>query len=230
MEQFTVEKEELLEQYEARGDAAVFVEAKRLYEAAVETAPDASVLVGYGYLLYCHSQYTLRQAVELYERAIELDPSADKPHWQLIGAYAALREPERAIALYEQRFAASPADLRQRRFLASGYIAGHEYAKAREVIDGGLQLAPDDRAFIEFRGDVRAGTGDPDGALADWRRALELDTENISAAYCTAFLLEREGRINEAVYAWRFIVDWCESRGAELTAEWPKRELERLAS
>jgi len=50
---------------------------------------------------------------------------------------------------------------------------------------------------------VRAATGDPDGALADWRRALELDSENISGAYSSAFLLEREGRLEEAAAAWR---------------------------
>ena len=71
------------------------------------------------------------------------------------------------------------------------------------MIDAGLQLDPDDRALIDCRGSVRAATGDPDGALADWRRALELDSENISGAYSSAFLLEREGRLEEAAAAWR---------------------------
>jgi hypothetical protein len=69
---------------------------------------------------------------------------------------------------------------------------------------------------------------DAGGALADWRVALELDPEDIGAAYSTAFLLEREGRLEEAVAAWRFIVDWTLARGLELEAEWPQRELERL--
>jgi len=44
----------------------------------------------------------------------------------------------------------------------------------------------------------------------------------------SAFLLERLGRLQEAVAAWRSIIDWCQSHDAPLTAEWPRRELERL--
>jgi hypothetical protein len=28
--------------------------------------------------------------------------------------------------------------------------------------------------------------------------------------------------------AWQFIIDWCDSHDAPLTAEWPERELARL--
>jgi hypothetical protein len=42
------------------------------------------------------------------------------------------------------------------------------------------------------------------------------------------FVLEREGRPGQAAAAWRAILDWCEERGYELDAEWPRRELARL--
>jgi len=221
-----LEREELLQQYEARGD--VFVEAKRLYEQALEEMPDATLLTKYGYLLECHGRFSIRKAVGQYERSIDLDPSDDQTHYQLIGAYAGLREPQRAIALYQQRLATSPRDLREHRFLAYAYLAGHEDAEARGVVDAGLELAPEDSMLIEFRGDVRAGTGDPDGALADWRRAHELNPESLSSIYSSAFLLEREGQLEEAVEAWRFIIEWCDLRGFAPDVEWPKREIERL--
>lgn len=66
---------------------------------------------------------------------------------------------------------------------------------------------------------------------ARWRTgagAHELEPENLSSIYSSAFLLEREGRLEEAIEAWRYIVGWCESRAYELDTEWPKRELERL--
>lgn len=181
--------------------------------------------LGYGYLLYCHGQYSLRQALAQYERAIELDPSADKPRW--IAAKAALREPEEAIALYNQRLAQAPTDVREHRFLANAFLAARDYGEAAKVVDAGLGLAPDDRMLLEVRGQVRAATGDPEGALADWRRAVDLDN-NIGPVYSSAFLLERLGRLQEAVAAWQFIIDWCPSHDAALTAEWPKRELARL--
>jgi tetratricopeptide (TPR) repeat protein len=223
-----VEKEELLERYEALGDEDAFVEAKRLYEEALAERADGQLLEKYGYLLQCHGSFSLRRAVAQYERAIELDPTADKVHYELIGARAKLGEPELVIDLYQKRLAAAPAEIREHRFLAYAYLAGRDYGRAGAVVEGGLELAPDDPMLVEFRGDVRAGTGDPEAALADWRRALALNPENLSPVYSSAFLLEREGRLQEAVEAWSLIIDRCDARGWEMTAEWPRRQLQRL--
>jgi tetratricopeptide (TPR) repeat protein len=222
-------KEQLLELYEARDDPDTFVKAKRLYEQALAgaEAADAGAHIGYGYLLECHGRRALRQAVERYERAIELDPDAEHVHYQLISGYAALKEPERPVALYQRRLAAAPAGVREHRFLASAYLAARDHPEAGRVIAAGLALAPDDRVLLEFRGEVRAATGDPDGALDDWRRAVDPDG-NIGPVYSSAFLLEREGRLEEAVAAWQSIIDWCEAHDAPLTAEWPRQELARL--
>jgi tetratricopeptide (TPR) repeat protein len=224
-----MDRDELLAQYEATGDETAFGEAKTLYERAlVESPDDADPHMNYGYLLECHARNQLRQAAAHYERAIELDSTGIKAHYHLIGARAGLREPEIPMALYERRLAASPNDLDAHRLLAAAYLAGHQYEKARRVIEAGLALAPDDAQLIENRGDVRAGTGDPEGALADWRRSHELDPETLSSVYSSAFLLEREGRLTEAMDAWRTIIDWSEARGYALDTVWPKRELERL--
>ncbi len=219
---------ELLEHYESTGEEGYFLEAKPLYERAIAAASDPLLLLEYGYLLECHGRNTIRLAVEQYERAIELDPGADKPRYQWIAAKTALRDTEDAIGLYEDRLATSPGDLREYRFLASAYLAAHRYGEAGKVVDAGLELAPDERFLISSRGEVKAGMGDPDGALAEWRLALELDTNDIGPLYSSAFLLEREGRLESAAEAWRSIIDWTEARGLTLEAQWPKRELERL--
>jgi tetratricopeptide (TPR) repeat protein len=219
---------ELLARYEARGDERDFVEAKPLFEQAIAEAEDAWLLTGYGYLLESHGRNEVRQAVALYERAIELDPDDDKAHYHLIGARAGLREPERAVALYEQRLAASPESLREYRFLGSAYLAAHDYPRALEIAQSGLVLSPDDAVLIAARGAARAGLGDAEGALSDWGRALELDLEDIGALYSSAFLLEREDRLEESVAAWQAIIDWSEARKQTLETEWPKRELKRL--
>jgi tetratricopeptide (TPR) repeat protein len=219
---------ELLVRYEARGDERDFVAAKPRFEQAIAESPDARLLTDYGYLLASHGRNELRQAVASYERAIELDPGDDKPHYQLISARADLREPERAIASYEQRLAASPGSLREHRFLAQAYLAAHAYARALELVEAGLALAPDDAALTASRGEARAGLGDVDGALADWRLALELDPEDIGALYSSAFLLERAGRLGESAEAWQAIIDWNDARNLTLETEWPERELARL--
>ena len=220
---------ELLERYEIRGDEADYLAAKPLYEDALVEASSAELYVEYGYLVECRARRELRQAVEQYRHAIELDPNMDKAHYQLIHALAALFDTDEMIALYERRVAAAPGDPRQYRFLARAYAAAGRHERAREAIDAGLELAPDDRTLIETRGEVKAATGDASGALADWRHALELDSSEIGPLYSSAFLLEREGRLVEAVETWRSIVAWNQERGYQLAAEYPKSELERLS-
>ena len=221
-------KEELLERYEALGEESDFLAARSLYEHAVAGEQVARDLRDYGYLLESHARRELRRAVELYERAIQLDPGDDKSHYQLISARAGLQEPELPIATYEQRVTRSPDDVRQYRFLTSAYLRAHAFEQARDTVEAGLALAPGDAPLVAMRGEAKAGLGDPDGALADWRRALELEPEDIGALYSSAFLLEREGRREEAADAWRSILDWNETRGFTLQTEWPKHELERL--
>jgi len=224
-----VDRDGLLRKYEAAGREEVFLEAKSLYEQALVESPDDPELhLKYGYLLDCHARNQLRQAVAEYERAIELNPDGSKAHYQLIGARAGLLEPEIPIAIYERRLVASPKDLDSHRLLATAYLAAHQYDNAQRVIEAALALAPNDAALIESRGEVRAGTGDPRGALDDWRRALELNPENLSSVYSSAFLLERQGLFGEAMEAWRYIIDWSDARGSSLDTEWPKQELERL--
>jgi tetratricopeptide (TPR) repeat protein len=219
-------KEELLERYEALGEESDFLAARSLYEQALAGEHDARDLTDYGFLLESHARLELRRAVELYERAIQLDPGDDKPHYQLICARAGLQE--YPIASYERRVARSPDDVREYRVLATAYLTARAFGPARDAVEAGLALAPDDGPLVAMRGEAKAGLGDPEGALADWRRALELEPEDIGALYSSAFLLEREGRLAEAAEAWRSIIKWSESRGFTLQTEWPKQELERL--
>lgn len=223
-----VDKRNLLDQYEARGDEATFLEALPLYEQAAANGASPDELRDYGYLLECHARNQLRAAVVQYERAIKMDPSLDKVRYQLISARAGLQETEREVDAYEKRLAAAPDDIREHRFLASAYLAAGEYDKAHEVAERGLSLAPNDAMLMYDRGEARAKSGDPEGALEDWRLALILDTEDIAPLYMSAFLLEREGRIPEAIEAWQSILDWSQARNNQLDMEWPRRELERL--
>lgn len=223
-----MKKEELLEQYEALGEESDFLTAKPLYEQELAETRDARVLNDYGYLLFAHAQHELRRAVELYERAIALDPDYDKPHYQLIAARAALQETELAVRMYEERLRNSPGEVREYRFLALAYLTARVFEQAQAVVEAGLDRVPDDSVLIAARGDAKSGLGDADGALSDWRRALELEPEDIGPLYSSAFLLEREGRLADAADVWRSIIAWNESRGHALQTVWPTQELERV--
>ena len=222
------DKKELLQRYEATGDEAAYLEALPLYDQAAQDGADSETLKDYGYLLECHARNQLRRAVEMYERAIELDPGYDKPRYQLISARAGLQETELPIAEYEKKVDAEPDQVRWMRLLVSAYLSAHDYDRARKVVDRGLALAPDDPILVGSRAEARAGAGDPEGALADWRLALQLDPDHIGPMYMSAFLLEHLGRRQEAIAMWLAIIDWSIKRGNELDTLWPEQELARL--
>lgn len=223
-----MDKDELLERYEALGELDDYLAARPLFEQAIAEQPTAHLLKQYGYLLECHGRITIRHAIEQYERSIALDPAEDQVRLQWIGAKASLAEPETAIDLYTERVAASPGDLRELRFLVSAHLSARDFAAAAGLIGTGLERDPDDWALIMARGSVKEARGDTEGALADWRHAQELDPDILSPDYHSAFLLEREGRLDEAAACWRHIIDHAEAHGWELTAVWPRRELQRL--
>jgi hypothetical protein len=70
-------------------------------------------------------------------RTIELDPSFDKPHYQLISAKAGHFDVDEVLERYEARLAAAPADLREHRLLASAYLAARRFKDAAKLDRGG---------------------------------------------------------------------------------------------
>lgn len=233
-----MDKDDLLERYEALGENEDFLAAKLLFEAEIRQreqsqaglrGPDAGRLLRqYGYLLNCHGRIAIRRAIEQYQRSISAGWDDEQLQYLWIGAKATLDEADDAITRYQERVAAAPGDVHGLRFLARAYLAAKDFDAAKGVIGAGLALAPDDVVLIEDRGEVKAHQGDPDGALTDWRRAHELDPEYFSPVYSSAFLLEREGQLAEAAEAWRHIIDFATERGWELTAAWPRQELQRV--
>ena len=203
-----MDKYELVERYEALGDEDDFLAARRLFEAELTGRASALDRRQYGYLLECHGRRTLRRAVDQYEQSMALDPDQDKVRTS--GC-----RPRPRWASRTTRSAAT----------ATGSPAHPETC---DVIATGLQLAPDDPKLTYDRGEVKAARGDPQGALADWRRAHELDPEDFGPVYMSAFLLEHEGRLAEAAGAWRHILEYADAHDWELTAIWPRQELQRL--
>jgi tetratricopeptide (TPR) repeat protein len=223
--------DELATRYEVFGDESSYAEVVRRYQEALSGSPaDPHLLTRYGFMQECHGRRAIEAAAECYQQAIAADPGYDKPHWQLIGALAAIGQAGQAVTRYRQLADELPVEPRWLRFLASACLRAGDHEQAARAIAAGLAVAPDDPSLLEQQGDLYAAAGQPEDALASWQRAYSVapDDYGISMRYSAADLLERLGRPAEAAQEWRFIVDWCEARGLSIEAAWPKRELRRL--
>jgi predicted Zn-dependent protease len=223
----------LMNEYEALGfrpgGESAYAEAMTAYQQLLAEHPDdARLHQEYGYLQECHGRNLIRNAVGCYERAIELDPGWDKPHYQLIFARAALAESESAIELYKKRLAASPGQIREYRFLANAYLRSGALDEAGKVITAGRKLEPDDDMLLAVEAELLDASGRREEALAAWRTLKQRDPEDLSPYFMSAFTLEALGRYQEAAAEWRYIISWLEAHNDTVHTTWPKEMLEGI--
>ena len=177
----------LMNEYEALGARAggesAYAEAMTIYQQLLGEHPDdARLHLEYGYLQECHGRNLIRAAAGCYERAIELDPGWDKPHYQLIFARSALHESERVIELYKQRLAAAPDQIREYRFLAGAYLRSGALDEAGKVIAAGRKLEPDDDMLLAAEAELLDASGRREEALAAWRTLKQRDPKRHRAS------------------------------------------------
>ena len=223
----------LMDEYEALGPRpggeSAYAEGMLAYQQLLAEHPeDARLHLEYGYLQECHGRNLIRAAAGCYERAIELDPRWDKPHYQLIFARSALHESERVIELYKKRLAASPDQIREYRFLAGAYLRVGALDEAGQVIAAGRKLEPDDDMLLDAEAVLLDASGRREEALAVWRTLKQHDSENLSPYYMSAFTLEALGRYREAAAEWRHIIGWLEAHDMTVHTAWPKEMLEGI--
>ncbi len=223
----------LMNEYEALGPRpggeSAYAEGMMAYQQLLADHPeDAEPHLEYGCLQECHGRNSIRAAVGCYERAIELDPGRDKPHYQLIFARSALHESERVIDLYKKRLAASPDQIREYRFLAGAYLRSGALEEARKVIAAGRRLEPDDDMLLAVEADLLDAAGRREEALAVYRTLKQRSPEDLSPYFMSAFTLEALGRYREAAAEWHHIISWLEAHDMAVHTTWPKEMLEGI--
>ena len=223
----------LMNNYEALGlrpgGEPAYTEAAAVYQQLLAGHPeDATLHQEYGYLQECHGRNLIRAAAGCYERAIDLDPGWDKPHYQLIFAYSALHESDRVIELYKRRLAASPDQIREYRFLANAYLRSGALDEAGKVIAAGRKLEPDDNMLLATEAELLDASGRREEALAVWRALKQRDPDDLSPYFMSAFTLEALGLYQKAAAEWRHIISWLEAHNYTVHTTWPKEMLEGI--
>ena len=180
--------------------------AQRASDEALRIDPDlAEAHVAAGLTRFLANDFAA--AHRAFERARELDPkSFDAPYFDA-RTYVSEGRLEEAAALFSKAAAARPEDYQAPTLLANCYRGlkrpDDERAAARRglaVIEKHLELHPADvRAVYLGAGNVWAGYGDREKAVAWARRALDMDPTSVSVRYNVACLFVNIGLIDEAL-------------------------------
>jgi superkiller protein 3 len=123
------------------------------------------------------------QAIEAFERAIALDPNLASAQWNLSDLlFARGTDLDRADALLLQSFAGGLPDAN--RFLigrAIAYQRNGQTSRSLALMDGAVNVHPDDAEVWLFRGRYRMESTNCAGAAADFSRAADLAPANAAA-------------------------------------------------
>ncbi len=134
--------------------------------------PDPAVLITAGSLMVLLEPRSLKEeGVKLFERAAELSPTSVDARAGLASTLYQLGDAERAKKIYGELVEQYPTNARILNDLA-WILQEHDrdYAKALELADKGLLLAPTDLNLLDTRGTILASMS---GRLADARRDFE---------------------------------------------------------
>ena len=116
----------------------------------------------------------------LYVAAVRLKSDAGRPNAMGLQALvtrtvllAALDDPAAAV---EADRAVALAPLSSQVYLVRARVSRQQgrFRAAREDIERGIELRPDEPGFWQLRGELKTADGDPGGALADFDRAIRL--------------------------------------------------------
>jgi len=142
------------------------------------------------------------------------------------GRYAIRRAVERC----ERSIALDPGEDQVRLMWIGAKAALDEPDDAIAVYIQRIAAAPGSIRELRFLSAAYLAAKDFDAARKVIDAGLELDADNwaLMADRGEVKALEREGRPAEAAASWQYIVDACDEHGWELTAAWPRQELQRL--
>ena len=196
----------------------IYLELNRLEDAKASfiTALEiekGSAAANYGLGQVALSKRSYAEAVDYFQRALDLAPEANRIHYALAMAYRGLHDPEKAkIHLAQQGSVgvrvADPLidelhELVQgaRVHLIRGRLAfeAKRYADAATEFRQAVSARPDNVPAHVNLGAALTQTGDLKGAMEQFEETLRLDPNNTTAHYNLGVLLARENKHKEAI-------------------------------
>ena len=165
------------------------------------------------------------EAIPHYRVAISLAPQMPLPYCSLGEALVATGDPYGAIAQFQAALQRSPTSRLKAQCLNNLGVAQLVVQRAdlaEQAFTEALELSPADQHSLVGRGSARLASGNPDDALADLHRALQIGPDPL-AYYWLGKTLAAKNQREDAIAAYKSAL----AIDPELKA--PKLELDKLA-
>lgn len=185
-----------------------------------------------------HDKGQLTEAIQKYQRAINLNNSSAAAHYNLGDAYEGTHDYERAMAEYKSAIQADHTHYSSYNNLARLYIVQRgDYLNALNLIDKALRLqAEGDQQALEYikythyknRGWANLGLKHYLQAKEDLQQALQLNGEGVEAYCLLAQVFEVEKNESGAKANWESCKDLGEKHKNETESFWLGQAREKL--
>ncbi len=188
----------LLELATDRHRAGDLLEARRLYQEILSTAPTHAVALFRSGLLELQDAHP-ELALTLIERATAAAPEVPRHHFGLGQALQALGRWQDAAAAYRRVLRAEPGSADAHFALGVALQSQGDYAAAIDAYEHAVQLQPEFFAALNNLGLCRQRCGNFEQAASAYTRALAQRPHEAGAMANLGTVLQALGRIDEAV-------------------------------
>jgi len=212
----------LRDAYNNRGCAYVDVgdygRAVQDLDAAAELDPNSAVIYSNRGNAYS-AQGDYERAIADYERSIALDANHAEAYFGRGAAYYRKGDIPLAIADYDKTIDLNPNYYKGYSNRAAAYAKIGDLNLANSDIERAIAINPRDATLYKNRGLVYELRGDLSHAIADYDRAIKLDPSFLDAYCCKAHACESALMYDQALAAYRKVVELAPPRDAALVRE-----------
>ena len=172
--------------------------AEKEFKKAIELDENYSPAYRGLYSLYNNYKPDYKKEIEIINKVMELDPDDKSLYYTKAGTELLLHDYENAITDYSKYLEFEPED-----FAAYGYrgVCFSILEKNEEALtdmNKSLKISPCGEVYVN-RGIVKHSLNDCDGALEDYKNALELNPALNEAYFNTCLIKEEQKRYEEAI-------------------------------
>jgi tetratricopeptide (TPR) repeat protein len=145
------------------------------------------------------AQGKLKEAIDAYEQAIQIDPGQDIPYIRQSRLLVYTRDTGKAVDRAAQAVVLNPNSPENLAFYCRALDWEARYAEALDVCACALELDPNYAEAYAFLAEVYADTANWRLAQANAQKALDLNFQSMDAHHNMGYALEVQGRYPEAV-------------------------------